>query len=105
VAKDESVKGISVSLRGVPIRLTWERWWHIVRGHVDLGDYQEEVMDTIQNPEEVRQGYGGALIALRGFGRRGYLAVIYKEKRGEGFIITARFTHKKPGGKKRWRRS
>lgn len=98
--------GVVVSVNGVPIRLTEERWDHIIDGHMDLVNYRDDVLDVVENPDEVREGYNGSLIALRGYGRRGYLAVIYKEaSRNDGFVITARFTHKKPGGRKVWGRS
>lgn len=57
-----------------------------------------DVLDVVQNPDEIRSGYGGASTALRGYGRQRYLAVIYREvSKDDGFIITARFVRKKPG--------
>ncbi|MBM3241049.1 hypothetical protein FJZ31_32600 [Candidatus Poribacteria bacterium] len=95
----------TISVNGVPIRLTDERWEHIIDGHADLANYRDDVLDVVQHPDEVRFGYGGALIALRGYGKQRYLAVIYKEiSVDDGFIITARFAHKKPGGKILWRK-
>ena len=47
-------------------------------------------MATIEAPDLVMQGYGGALLTVKGYGRRGYLVVVYKEvSPGEGFVITA----------------
>jgi hypothetical protein len=96
---------IAISVNNVPIRLTDERWNHIIDGHADLANYRGDVLDVVQYPDEVRSGYGGALIALRGYGKQRYLAVIYKEiSANDGFIITARFVRKKTGGRILWRK-
>jgi hypothetical protein len=43
----------------------------------------------------ILRGYGGALIAVRGMGRKRYLGVVYKELGpDDGFIISAYFTSK-----------
>jgi hypothetical protein len=82
------------SVNDVPIRLTDERWIHIVENHDDLAGYYNDVLNTVESPDLVIKGYRGALIALKKF-RRKYLAVVYKEThRGDGFIITAYFTSK-----------
>ena len=47
----------------------------------------------MEDPDFILGGYGGALIAVKGMGRRKYLAVVYREtSRNDGFIITAYFT-------------
>lgn len=39
------------------------------------------------------QGYKNSLIALKSFGKRGFLGVVYKElNKNDGFVITAYFT-------------
>jgi hypothetical protein len=84
---------IAISKSGVPIRLTDERWCHIVENHDDLAGYYDEVLLTVENPDFVMRGYRGALVAVRSLGRRKYLAVIYRElSRKDGFVITAFFT-------------
>lgn len=81
------------SVNGVPIRLTGERWAHIVAARDDLVDRSADVLDAVQSPDWVTKGYGGSLVAWKGYGRRGYLVVIYKELAADdGFIITAFFT-------------
>lgn len=83
----------ALSQGGVPIRLTEERWFHIVENHDDLAGHYDDVLDTVENPEVILKGYGGALIAVKEAGRRKQLAVVYKElSRDDGFIITAYFT-------------
>jgi hypothetical protein len=83
------------SINGVPIRLTTERWFHIVENHDDLAGYYEDVLDVVENPEFVVPGHRGSLIAIRNYGHQRYLAVIYREVSAQdGFIITAYFTDK-----------
>ena len=84
---------IAISRNSVPIRLTEERWCHIIENHDDLAGHYDDVLETVENPDFVLKGYGGALIALKGMARKLYLAVIYKElSRDDGFVITAYFT-------------
>ena len=43
----------AVSHAGVPIRLTDERWVHIVENHDDLAGYRSDVLQTIESPDVV----------------------------------------------------
>jgi hypothetical protein len=96
---------VALSVEGVPIRLTTERWFHIVENHDDVAGYYDDVLEIIENPDLVLQGYGGSLIATRGYGRGRYLAVIYREVSAQdGFVITAYFTSKIDRKKVIWRR-
>ncbi|HPU29098.1 MAG TPA: DUF4258 domain-containing protein [Syntrophorhabdaceae bacterium] len=82
------------SKNNVPIRLTEERWIHIVENHDEVAGYYEEVLNTIEDPDIIIEGYKGALIALKKIDNK-FLAVIYKElSKEDGFIITAYFTSK-----------
>jgi hypothetical protein len=84
---------IAISKAGVPIRLTDERWNHIVENHDDMAGYYDEVLITVEDPDFILRGYSGALVAVGSLGRRKYLAVIYRElSRRDGFVITAFFT-------------
>ncbi|MGH9834939.1 MAG: hypothetical protein ACREBD_20240 [Blastocatellia bacterium] len=79
------------SINGVPIRLTEERWEHINEDR-DMRAYFDDVLNAIESPEVILQGYKGSLIAVSPFGRLGFLHVIYREvSRSDGFIITAYF--------------
>lgn len=40
---------IAVSKAGVPVRLTDERWYHIVENHDDLAGYYDEVLILLKN--------------------------------------------------------
>ncbi len=42
---------IAISVAGVPIRLTHERWFHIAKNHDDMAGYYEDVPDLVESPE------------------------------------------------------
>jgi hypothetical protein len=80
------------SINGVPIRLSEERWAHIIEARDDLVDRSDDVLEAVRAPDWITKGYRDSLVAWKGYGRRGYLVVIYKELgRHDGFIITAFF--------------
>src|SRR4051812_17039894 len=66
-----------ISVNGVPIRLTAERWFHIVENHDEVAGYYDAVLETVADPDLIVVGYRGSLVAVRGYGRRRYLSVIY----------------------------
>jgi len=81
---------IAYSVNGVPIRLTEERWEHIVSNKPYMESYYERILDAIEKPIFVLRGYAGSLIAILSVGRQQYLHVVYKEiSQDDGFIITA----------------
>ncbi len=95
---------IAHSVNGVPIQLTYERWYHITENHDDLASYFYDVLETIQNPDFVVRGNHGSLKATKNLGKRKWIIVIYKEvSKNTGFIITAYFLEKKPKGTIIWR--
>lgn len=82
------------SVNNVPIRMTQERWFHIVENHDEMAGYCDEVLNTVEEADYVIEGYREALIALKKMNKK-FLAVIYKELGADdGFIITAYFTSK-----------
>ncbi len=92
------------SVKNVPIRFTQERWFHIVENHNDLAGYYDDILDVIENPDVILKGYGGSLIALRGYGHKNYLSVVYKEiSKSDGFVISAYFTSKIDRSKIVWK--
>lgn len=84
------------SVNGVPIRLTEERWLHIVENHPEVAGYYYEILEAITNPDIVVKGYEDEYIALKRRERKKYLLVIYKEvaTKQDGFVITAFFSSK-----------
>lgn len=97
---------VAISRQGVPIRLTHERWFHIVENHDDLAGYYEDVLGVVENPDVILRGYRGSLIAVRNYGHQRYLMVVYRQVSAEGgFIITAYFTRNIDRRKALWSRS
>jgi len=87
------------SVNGIPIRLSDERWGHILKGHGELGGFQVELLLTVSRPEAVYRlppGRGHQFAAvrkfdrLRAFGLSENLVVHYREvSLDDGFILTS----------------
>jgi hypothetical protein len=88
---------IVISQSGVPIRLTDERWFHIVENNDDVAGYYDEVLEAIEDPDMILRGHRGALIAVRTLGRRKHLAVIYKELQKMGLLSPPTSRRRFPG--------
>lgn len=89
--------GSALSVNSVPIRLTNERWGHIVENHDDMAGYYYEVLESIANPTWVLEGdWPDELWAVKLISERKAFLVIYKETIGrkDGFVITAFITTK-----------
>ena len=83
------------SVNNVLIRLTEERWIHIIEDHDDLAGYYDEVLKCIENPDYIIKGYRNAFIGLKILREDKFMAVVYKElNEKDGFIITAYFSTK-----------
>ncbi len=85
------ILGTSLSLKGVPIRLTEERWEHVLDHHAEFSysDYSL-VLEAIESPEYILLGRNASLIAVVALGPAAYLHVFYKELgQRDGFVITA----------------
>jgi hypothetical protein len=81
---------IAYSVNGVPIRLTDERWEHIVSNKPYMEGFYERILPAIEQPTWILQSYGGSLVAVLALARQRYLQVVYKElSRDDGFVITA----------------
>src|SRR3989304_10399954 len=94
---------IAYSVNGIPLRLTYERWYHIVENHDDLASYFYEVLDTIEKPNLVVRGNNKTLKAARNFGKRKWMVVVYRElSKDDGFVITAYVLGTKPKGEIVW---
>lgn len=53
------------SHRGVPIRLTEERWQHIVSGHPEMAEERSRILETVADPEMILEGDFGVFLAMR----------------------------------------
>jgi hypothetical protein len=77
----------------VPIRLTDERWAHIVEEHSELGGLREEVLQTIAEADRVLAGTRAELLAIRKMETAKALVVVDRETSPQdGFVITAFLT-------------
>lgn len=88
--------GEAVSISKVKIRLTGERWLHIITSHkeVDPSDYTL-ILEVIENPDFVLKGnVDKELLAVKKPSRRKYwFVIVYKETSTKvGFVITAYIT-------------
>ncbi|HXF70664.1 MAG TPA: hypothetical protein VNK89_12765 [Thermoflexus sp.] len=66
------------SQNGIRIRLTEERWLHILRGHPELAAWQQEILRTIEQPERIFAGKLGELLAVREMAPGKWLVVVYR---------------------------
>lgn len=93
------------SVNGVPVRLTDERWEHIVDAHPYMTGYYDDMLDAVEDPEYILPGFRGSLVAVVVLGKKKILHVMYRELGSDdGFIITA---YIKPSFEKKravWRR-
>jgi hypothetical protein len=86
---------IARSVNGVPIRLTEERWSHIVNARDYMAGYYDDCLQAIERPDLLLAGYQGSLKAVKAYGRNRFLVVIYLEVSShDGFVITAFFVRK-----------
>ena len=86
------ILGTAKSINGVTIRLTDERWEHILEVRPFMRGYEEDVLEAVEQPELLLRAAGGVVVAVAARGRHGFLHVLYREvSRADGFIITAYF--------------
>jgi len=93
-----SVIGVSVSKNKVVVRLTTERWLHIVESHNYMAGFSHEVLEAINDPDYLIAGEKGELLAIRFYEETNlgpkHLVAIYKETNKRGFVITSFMTSK-----------
>ena len=83
-----------ISRNGVFVRLTDERWAHVMEGHGELASMRRQVLATVGNPERVFAGGAGEQLATREVEPGKWLVVVYREFDDDGFIITAFLTRR-----------
>lgn len=85
-----------VSKNGIPIRITDERWTHVVESHDYMAGNLELVMETIEDPDYIVAGRKGEFIALRHYESTSIsektVIAAYREFADDGFLITAFMT-------------
>lgn len=85
---------IVYSIQSVPVRLTDERWQHVIRRHPEMSSQRDRVLETMTDPELIQQGDFGELLAVRFYAETPltskFLVVVYREVDIEdGFVVTA----------------
>ncbi len=81
---------VAYSTNGVLIRLTEERWEHIISNKPYMVTLDDAIVQAIENPTVVLRGYAGSLVAVLNLARERFLHVVYKEVSvDDGFVITA----------------
>jgi hypothetical protein len=84
-----------ISVLGVPIRVTEERWMHIIEEHSELSGHFYDILDAIQNPDSVYQGHYFEHLAVKKVAERKFIVAIYRVIDAEdGFLITAFMTNR-----------
>jgi hypothetical protein len=95
----------TISVNRVRIRLTDERWTHIVNANDDLAGYCDDCLQAIEDPDLILSGRRGSLKAVKGYGRGRFLVVIYRDlSPDDGFVVTAYFVRRIDRRKTVWRR-
>lgn len=87
--------GIAKSIAGVKIRLTQERWLHIITSHLEIDPKEYKmVLDVVESPDVILRGDTGELLAVKKQSRkRVWNVVVYKEiNKEDGFIVTGYLT-------------
>lgn len=87
--------GKSVSKNKVNIRLTKERWFHIIIAHPEFDNIDFlTALEAIEDPETILKGDKNELLAVkRKPGKNIWFVVVYKEiNKKDGFILTAYLT-------------
>jgi hypothetical protein len=98
------------SRNGVPVRLTDERWQHIITRHPEMTGLQEQMLETVAEPDLIQQGDYGELLAIRFYPETPltskFLVVAYREMGSDdGFVLTSYLTNR-PSPRRRvlWKR-
>jgi hypothetical protein len=81
------------------MRLTAERWGHIVARHPEIQSLLDALLETVARPDMIQQGSSGELLAIRYYARTPltskFLVVAYRETGTEdGFVLSAYLTNR-----------
>ncbi|MBF0231365.1 MAG: hypothetical protein HQK63_17525 [Desulfamplus sp.] len=84
------------SISGKQIRLTSERWGHIVEEHCELAGMRDEVLETVVRPDKIFVGKYGEFLAVKELSDGKFLITVYRESPtdNDGFVITAFLTRR-----------
>jgi hypothetical protein len=86
----------AVSKNGVSIRITDERWMHVVEARDYMAGNLDLVVETVEDPDYIVAGRKDEFIALRHYETtvlsEKYMIAVYREFVDDGFLITAFMT-------------
>lgn len=82
------------AVSGISIRLTEERWGHIVLQHPEVAPLRQVIMQAIAQPERVLETSTGERMAVMNYEPGKYVVVIYVENPLDGFVVTAFLTRR-----------
>jgi hypothetical protein len=93
----KEVLGAADSRNGICIRLTHERWAHIVEAHDYMAGLHDWVLETLAEPHTIVAGWTESLVATRHYAQtpitEKHVVVVYREvDADDGFVITAFMT-------------
>ena len=84
------------SKNGLSIRISTERWTHVVESHDYMAGNFDLVVETIEDPDYIVAGSKGELIAMRHYETTSIseksVVAMYREFADDGFFITAFMT-------------
>ena len=78
-----------ISVNGVPIRLTDERWAQIVERHRAVEALRSDLLLAVERPFSVLAGYDDELLGVRRVGRFWIVVAYVESTESDGFIVTA----------------
>ena len=80
--------GSVISKNGKEIRLSEERWYHIVESHDYMAGNQDIIFETLESPDIIVGGRKEEFIALKYYAKTSisekHAVVIYKEQETRG---------------------
>lgn len=76
------------------VRLTDERWAHIIEEHCELAGLRREILEAVSDPQRVLEGNVGERFAVREVEPGKWLVVVYRESGADGFVFTAFLTRR-----------
>lgn len=82
------------SVNNIVIRLTDERWQHILNAHNELANEKDFILNAISDPDYILKGNVEEMLAAVYKKDNKMLVVVYKEEEKDGFVITAYYTSK-----------
>ncbi|HEY9702215.1 MAG TPA: hypothetical protein V6C58_07200, partial [Allocoleopsis sp.] len=97
---NQNAMQIIISKNGVPIRLTYKQWMHIIENHNYMAGNLDIIIETIADPDYIVTGKNNELTAIKHYNKTVITEkdaiVVYKEiNNNDGFVVTAWLTSKR----------